>query len=136
MVAILDGPGIDVDILRLLVAEFLYALINVFLGDHRLAIGDFDAAEFAELDFGNDFEFGFETERLAVVEMDILYIGCADDVEVFGLELLVEELGNEIFQHLLPDIAGELLTDDAGRSFARPESGEFGAFLDVGGDAP
>jgi hypothetical protein len=67
--------------------------------------------------------------------VNILYIGRADDVEVFGLELLLQELGDEIFQHLLPDIAGELLPDDAGRGFARPESGEFGALLDVGRDA-
>jgi hypothetical protein len=135
MVAILDGPGIDIDILRLLLAEFRDALIDVFLGDRRLAIGDFDAAEFAEIDFGDDFEFGLEAERLAVMEVNILYIGRADDVEVFGLELLLQELGDEIFQHLLSDIAGKLLPDDAGRGFARPESGEFGALLDVGRDA-
>jgi hypothetical protein len=72
---------------------------------------------------------------LAVVEMHILYIGCADHVEILGLELLLEELGNQILEHLLPDIAGELLADDAGRSFSRPEAREFGAFLDVGGNA-
>jgi hypothetical protein len=135
MVAVLNGPGIDVDILRLLPAEFFDALIDVFLGDCRLGIGDFDAAELTELDYGDDFEFGLESEGLAVVEMDILYIGLADHVEVFGFELLLQELGDEIFQHLLPDIAGELLTDDAGRGFARPESGEFGALLDIGRDA-
>jgi hypothetical protein len=135
MVAIFHRPGIDVDVLRLLLAEFLDALIDVFLGDRRIGIGHFDAAVLAQLDFGDDFELGLEAQRLAVVEMDILYIGRADHVEVFGFELLLQELGDQIFQHLLPDIAGELLANDAGRGFAGPEAGEFGALLDVGRDA-
>jgi hypothetical protein len=135
MIAIFYGPGVHIDVLRLLVAEFLEALIDIFVGYPWIAIGHFDAAVVAQLDCGDHFELRLELQGLAIVEMDILYIGLTHDVEVFGLELLLEELGDQIFQHLLPDIAGKLLANDAGRGLTRPEAREFGAFLDVGRNA-
>jgi hypothetical protein len=131
MVAVFHGPGIHVDVLRLLIAEFLDALIDILVGNLRIAIGHFDAAVVAQLDFRDHFELRLELQGLAIVEMDIFYIGRPDDVEVLGLELFLEELGDQVFQHLLPDIAGKLLADDTGRSFTRPEARKFGAFLDV-----
>jgi hypothetical protein len=67
--------------------------------------------------------------------MHIFNIGSADHVQILRLELPLEEFGNQTLQHLLPDIADELLANDAGRNFSRPEAREFGAFLDVGGNA-
>jgi hypothetical protein len=135
MVALFHRPGIHVDVLRLLFAEFLDAFVDVLFTHLRLGVGYFDAAVVAQFDFRDHFELRFEAQRLAVVEMDILDIGCADHVEVLGLKLLLEERGNQILQHLLPDITGELLANDAGGRFSRPEPGEFRAFLNVGRNA-
>ena len=68
------------------------------------------------------------------MEVDVADIGAADHVEVFGLELLLQVLRNEIFEDFLPDIAGELLSNQRGGHLARPEAGELGTFLDVRGD--
>ena len=84
-----------------------------------------------QLDLRDHFELGGEAQRLAVVEVDVLDIGLADHVEVFGLELLLEILGDQVLQHLLPDVAGELLADQRYRGLARAKTREFGALLDI-----
>ena len=69
------------------------------------------------------------------MEVDVGDIGRADHVEVFRLELLLQVFGDERFEHLLPDVAGEVLANQGGRGFARTEALELGALLHVGGDA-
>ena len=65
------------------------------------------------------------------MEVDVLDIGRADHFEVLGFELLLEVLGDQAFQHLLPDIAGELLANQRCRRLARAEARELGALLDI-----
>jgi hypothetical protein len=67
--------------------------------------------------------------------MHVADIGCADDVEIFGLELLLQVDGDQALQDLLPDIAGELLANDRGGRFSRAEARQFGPFLHVENDA-
>ena len=67
--------------------------------------------------------------------MDVLDIRRAYHAEVYGLELLLEELGDQILKHLLPDVTGELLSNDAGGRFPGTEAGEFGTLLHVGRNA-
>ncbi len=69
------------------------------------------------------------------MEVDVGDIGRADHVEVLGLELLLEVFGDQSFEHLLPDIAGEVLANQGCRGFAGAEALELGALLNVGGDA-
>ena len=88
MVAVFYRPGIDVHVLRLLLADLRDTLIDVLFGDIGIAVGDFDAAVVAQFDLRDHLELRLEAQRLAVVEMDIHYIGCADHVEVLGFELL------------------------------------------------
>ena len=77
MVAILHRPGVDIDVLRLLLADLLDALVDVFFGDFGIAVGNFDAAVLAQFDFRDHLELGLEAQRLALVEMDVLDIGRA-----------------------------------------------------------
>ena len=51
------------------------------------------------------------------------------------LQLLVEKLGDQIFDHLLADVALELLTNEAGRRLSRAETGKFSAMLERADDA-
>ena len=134
-IAILHRPRVDVDVLGLLLADFLEPLGDVLVGDFGIVVGHFDVLVFPQLDLRDHFELGLEAQRLALVEMDVLDIGRAHHVEVFGLELLLQVLGDQVFQHLLPDIAGELLANQRGGRLARPEARELGALLDVGDDA-
>ena len=109
VVAVLDGPRIDVAVVGLLVADFFDASGDVFVGDFRVLVGDREVLVIVfQLDLREDFEFGLETQRLAVVEMHVGNIGLADDAQLVLFQLLFEEFGDQVFQHLLPDIAFEL----------------------------
>ena len=66
----------------------------------------------------------FETERLAIVEMNVRNAGCAHDAEVLFLRLRVEEPRNELFQNLLPDVAREVPAHQRRGRFARTEPGQ------------
>ena len=57
---------------------------------------------------------GFELERREIVEMNVADIGRAHDAEVLQFELLLQMDGDQILQHLLPDVAGKLLADEVG----------------------
>ena len=119
----------------LLLADFLDALVDVLVGDFRIVVRDLDVLIVLPARFRERLRIGLEAQRLAVVEMDVGDIGRADHVQVFGFDLLLQMLGNQVLQHLLPDIAGELLADQRSRRLAGTEAGEFGALLDVGDDA-
>ena len=74
-------------------------------------------------------------QRRDIVEVDVGDLGRVHRVEVLGLQLLLQMDGNQILQHLLPDIAGKLLADQVGGRLAGAEARQFGAFLDVVDDA-
>jgi hypothetical protein len=65
--------------------------------------------------------------------MHVLDVGLTDGVKVLGLKLLLEVLGDEAFENLLADLAGEVITDDAKGRLTGTEPAELGAFLDVFG---
>jgi len=95
----------------------------------------FEALVLPEFDFRHHFKRSLETQRLARVKMHIGDIRRSHHAEVFGVELLLQKLGDHVLQHMLPDVAGKLLANNAGRSFSRPEAREFGALLYVGSHA-
>jgi hypothetical protein len=64
--------------------------------------------------------------------VDVADIGRADYLKVLGVELLLEVVGDQGFENALPDITGELLAYDRGRSLSGAEAGELGPFHDVG----
>src|SRR5579872_2661732 len=66
--------------------------------------------------------------------MYVLNIWLADHIQVLGFELLLQVLGDQAFQHSLPNVAGELLANQSCGSFAGTESRQFGPLLHVGGD--
>src|SRR5579885_1779342 len=134
IIAVFQGPRVDVPVVGFLLPDLLDALVYVFIADRRLLVGHLHTFVIVQLNLGRDFEFGFEPERLAIVEVNILNVRLADYVEVFRLELLLKVLGNEIFQHPLPDVAGELLADDADGRLAGTEAGKLGALLNIGSD--
>ena len=74
-------------------------------------------------------------QRREIVEVDVGDIGRVHRVQVLGLELLLQVDGDQILQHLLPDIAGKLLADEVGGRLAGAEALQFGALLDVVDDA-
>ena len=65
------------------------------------------------------------------VKVDIRNIRRSHRVQVLCRDLLLQSLGDQTFQNLLPDVAGETAANDAGRSLSRPEARKFGAFLYV-----
>jgi hypothetical protein len=69
------------------------------------------------------------------MEMHVGDIGRSDDFEILLLQLLIEKLGDQVFDHLLADIALELLTNEAGRRLARAEAVKFSALLERTDDA-
>ena len=76
-----------------------------------------------ELDRGGDFEFRFELERLALLEVDVFDVGPADHLQFFFLHLLLEILREQVFEHIFADLLGELGANEAGGSFAGAETG-------------
>src|SRR5579863_3719513 len=135
MIAIGDGAGMDVAVIGLLVAKLFDALGHVFFGDLRILVGRFEILVFLQLDFGKNFELGFETQRFSAMKMDVGNVRRSDDAQVPLLQLLFEKLWNEVFEHLLADVALELLTNKACRSLSRPEAGKFSALLKRADDA-
>ena len=71
-IAVLDRPRVLVDELRLLLAQFLDALVNVIVGELRIVIRHGQALVVLELDGRHNFEFGLEAQRLTGLEM---YLG-------------------------------------------------------------
>lgn len=67
--------------------------------------------------------------------MHVGNVGGPDDFEILLLQLLVEKLGNQVLEHLLADIALELLTHEAGGRLSWAEAGKFRALLERADDA-
>jgi hypothetical protein len=135
VIATLDGAGIDIDVLSLLLAQLFDAFGDVFIGNFGFGVRYFDALIILKLDFRNDFELRLKAERFAIVEVYLGDIGGADDIEVFGFELLLEVFGNQSFDDLLADVGGEVLANERSRGFAGAETLKLGALLNLGGDA-
>ena len=70
----------------------------------------------------NHLELGGKRQWLAGVIVDILDVGGAHHVQVFRLELFVQEFGDQGFQYPLADIGGELLLNQGGGDLAGPET--------------
>ncbi len=134
VIAIFQRPRIDVDVLGLLLANLLDALVHVLVGDFGIVVGHLDVLVFAQLDFGNHFELGLEAQRLALVEMHVGDVGRADHVQVFGLELLAAgSLGIRLSSTFCRISPANCLANDrrrapcpdgspgAWRAFARPQ---------------
>ena len=68
-------PRVDIDVLRLLVADFGESLIDVLVGHLGVGVRNLDVFVLAELDLGDDLENGLEAHRLAVVEVQIGDVG-------------------------------------------------------------
>src|SRR5690349_11042468 len=134
VIAVFERPRIDIGIIRLLFPDLVNALLNVLVGDRRILVRHLDALIVFQLDFRRDFEFRLEPQGLAIVEMNVLDIGRAHDVQVFGLKLFLQISGNQVFEHLLPDVARKLLADQSGGGFAGTEAGQLGPLLNIGGD--
>ena len=69
MIAILHRPRIHVNILRFLFADFFDPLGDILIGHFGIVVGNLDVFIVLKLDFGEHFEFGFEAEGLAVVDL-------------------------------------------------------------------
>ena len=67
--------------------------------------------------------------------MDVADIGRAHHVEVLRIELLLQMDGDQILQHLLPDVTGKLLADEVCGRLAGAEALQLGALLNVVDDA-
>ena len=69
------------------------------------------------------------------MEVDVRDVGGADDLQVLLLQLLIEKLRDQILQHLLTDIALELLANQTSGRLTGAEAGEFRAMLERADDA-
>ena len=56
-------------------------------------------------------------------------------LQILLFQLLVEKLGDQVFEHLLADIALELFANQAGGRLAGTEAGKFSALLERADDA-
>ena len=74
-------------------------------------VRDLDVRILPQFEGRFDFEGGLEAQRLAIMEMDVADVGTSHQRQAFGLDALLEMLGNQAFQHLLPDIPGEGLAN-------------------------
>ena len=59
-IAVLHRARVDIDVLRLLLADLVDALGDVLVGDFGILVGHFDVGVLAERDFREDFEGGLE----------------------------------------------------------------------------
>ena len=98
-------------------------------------VGNLDVAVFPQFDIRDHLELGREAQRLASWKWTSLMSGVPTTFRFSASNCLCEVLGDQAFQHALPDIAGKLLANRRGRRLTRPEAGELGAFLDVRHDA-
>src|SRR5205085_9375390 len=133
-IAVRRRARIYVDMLRLLLTDFLDALVYVFVGDGRFLVGNFHLFILAELDLRDHFKHRFEAQRLALLEMHFRDVGRSHHVQVLRFELLLKMLGDEAFQNLLPDNAGKLLPNQRRGSLARPDAAQLPPILHVGGN--
>jgi len=90
-----------------------------------------DAAIFLQLNLRRHFELGFEPQRLALVEVNVLHIRTPHHFEMFFFHLLPEVLRQQVFENVVPHLLGKLAADQAGGSLARTEAGQLGLLLDV-----
>src|SRR5262249_1693003 len=79
-------------------------------------------------------EFGGEFEGLALVELHLSDIGATDEAQVFLLHTLLKEAGDQVFEHLLADIAPKLVANPAGGGLSGPKAGDLGLLLERGND--
>ena len=135
IVAVLQRAGVDIGVIGLLLADLLETLVDVGVRDLGVVIRHFDVPVIPQFHLGDDFELGGEAQRLAIVEVDILDIGLSDHLQVLGLELFLEVLGNQVLHDLPPDLARELRANQRQSDPARAETRQFGALLDVQHDA-
>src|SRR5208337_915279 len=125
-------PRIDGDVLRFLLTELFDALVQVVVGDFRIGIMRRETAILAQLDFGGHFEFGFEPQRLALLEVHVFDIGPADHLQIVGLEAFLEILGDQAFEDVLPYFVRKARADNGGGDLSRAEAGYFSFFLNTG----
>ena len=131
-IAIRQRPRIFVHELGLGMAQFLDALVHVFVGDFRIVVLHRQAFIILQLNLRYDFEFGREAQRLAGLQVYVGDIGLSDHFQVFRLEPVVQVFRDEALQDLLPDLAGKLLADDRGGRLPGPETRQLGTLLDLG----
>jgi hypothetical protein len=85
----------------LLFANLFQAFRNVFVADLRLAVVNRDAAVIFQLDLRRHFELGFEAQRLAFVEMDVLHVRTAHHFQMLFFHLLLEIFREQIFENVV-----------------------------------
>ncbi len=115
----------------LLLPNFLDALADILIRDFRVVVRHLDIPIFAQFDLRNHFEFRFKAQRFALMKMYVRDIGRADYLEIVRFKLLLQVPRNERLQHLLPDIARELLTNQRLRNFPGTKAGQLGTLLNV-----
>ena len=125
VIAIRERTRVHVDIGRFAFAKLFEALIDVLVRHFGLRVGNFDAFVFGGLELGIHLEVRLEMHRFAVVKMHVGDAGRADNAEVLLLRLRIEKFGDQVLQHLLPDIAGKIPADQRSGRFAGPEPGQF-----------
>ena len=135
VIAIDQRTRILVDVLGLLFADFKDPGVDFGVGHFRLVIGDGEAAIFAQLELGRDFELGFEGDRLAGVKVHVADVGLADHFQVILVGRGTEEARDQLFENILADISGEALLHQTHRSLARTESRQLYFFLNFEDDA-
>ena len=127
-------PRIFIHVLGFALANFLDPLGHILVADLRLGIRHFNTAVVIYLEIGCDFEFSFEPERLAIVEMNVGDVRCSYDVPVLFVGFLAKCFRQNVFEHILADGILEPGLDNAYGSFPRPESRQVRFLLHVSND--
>ncbi len=135
MIAFFHRARVHIHVFRLLRADLFNSIVHVFGGDFGIVIRHFDFFVIFQLDFGDHLECGLKAQRLALVQVDVGDGRRPHHVEVFRLELLLQMLGDELFEHFLPYVAGVILANHGSRRFAGTKALELRTLLHVGRDA-
>jgi len=80
-----------------------------------------DAAIFAQLDGGRYFKLGLEAQRLALLEVHVLYVRRAHHMQFFFFDLLLKIPGHQVFENVFADLRREPGPDQVRRRLPRPK---------------
>ncbi len=124
VIPVLQRTRFFVRVSRFALTQFTKALLDVVIGHFRLRVGHLDAGVFRQIDFGKNFKFRLEPDRFAVMKVNVGDAGRPHHAEIFFLRLCVEKLRNQMFQHLLADVAAKVSANQRGGSLAGTEAGQ------------
>ncbi len=128
-VAVLQWTSFDRTECRVLLANALQRLLDLFILYDDLGMFRAQFLVSLDVDLGHDLEAGLKRQRFAFVNMKIGHARLRDRNHPELLGFLPEVTWDQSLHHIALQIFLKALADDRGRHVARAESGQPGHFL-------